>query len=66
MVTITIKENSKQAKSIIEYLKTLPFVTIHKNEKIPNATTIKAMKDAEKGIVFAAKNTDDLIKKLNR
>ena len=66
MVTVHIKENSKQAKKFLEYIKTLPFVEFIEKEEnpkgknktknypvsknVPNAETLKAMRNAEKGI----------------
>ena len=43
MVTITIKENSKQAKALIELLKTLSFVEIQETKSgKPKSTKAKA------------------------
>jgi len=44
MVTITIKENSKQAKAFIELLRTLPFVEFH--DAPYNPTFVKKVKDS--------------------
>lgn len=66
MVTFIVKENTKQAKLMIEYLKSLPYVEIVENEKIPNKTTLNAMKDAENGKVTKTKNLKDFIEKLNK
>jgi len=63
MVTITIKENNKQAKAIIEMLRTFSFVEIHENKKM-NAKTEKSLKEAKEGKVIRAKNTQELMKKL--
>jgi hypothetical protein len=41
MVTIKIKENSKQAKAVIEMLKTFSFVEIQ-NTKVSESTITKA------------------------
>jgi hypothetical protein len=47
MINIKIKENSIQAKSFIEYAKTLPFVKL--DEKSPyDPKFVKKIKDAEK------------------
>ncbi len=66
MIYLKIKENTNQAKLMIEYLKTLPFVEVVNKEKIPNDVTLKAMNDAENGKTTRAKNVGDLIKKLNK
>ncbi len=65
MITISIKENSKQAKNLIEYLKSLPFVIIHEDKK-PNATTLKAIKEVEEGKVHKTKGKADFFNKLNK
>jgi hypothetical protein len=64
MVNIRIKENSVQAKAIIELLKTMDFVEFV-SEKTANETTLKAIEDAKKGKITKAKNTKDFFKKLN-
>jgi hypothetical protein len=56
MVTITIKENSKQAKAIIEMLKAFPFVEIHENPRY-NAETEQALKDFRAGKLKTTKVT---------
>jgi hypothetical protein len=76
MVTIHIKENSKQAKAVLEMLKTFAFVEVVEKpvglgkpsteKKRYNATTEKAIQDAKNGIgVTKVKNVADLFKKLN-
>lgn len=49
MVTVTIKENSKQAKAFIELLRTLPYVEFHEEkEKSPyNPEFVKKIKEAD-------------------
>jgi len=66
MVLLKVKENTKQAKLMLEYLKSLPYVEVIEPENIPNRTTLRAMKDAEEGKVTKAKNVNDLIAKLNQ
>ena len=72
MVTVTIKENSKQAKALIAMLKTLSFVEIQetKSEK-PKSTKAKAkssiaisLEEEKKGKTNAYKNSDDLFDKV--
>ncbi len=68
MVHILIKETSSQAKNLIEFLKTMPFVEFLDTEKKPNKITLEAMKEAEtkneKLKTFS--NTKDLFKELNK
>lgn len=63
MVTITINENSKQAKAIIEMLRAFSFVEIHEENKM-NPKTLISLKEAKEGKVIRAKNTKELMKKL--
>lgn len=63
MVTITINDNSKQAKAIIEMLRAFRFVEIHEQKNF-NTTTLKSLKEAKEGKVTRAKNSKELIKKL--
>ncbi len=63
MVTITINENSKQAKAIIEMLRAFSFVEIHE-EKEMNPKTLMSLQEAKEGKVIRAKNTKELMKKL--
>lgn len=57
MVTVTIKEQSKQARAVVEMLKTFPFVEFKESSKKITSTqkpryntaTEKAIKDARKG-----------------
>lgn len=65
MVYLRIKENTPQAKLMLEYLKMMPYVEIIEKEQIPNKVTLKAIEDARKGKVTKAKNVNDLIKQLN-
>jgi hypothetical protein len=72
MVTITIKENSKQAKALIELLKTLSFVEIQETKSgKPKSTKAKAksaiaisLEEEKKGKTNAYKNSDDLFDKV--
>lgn len=48
MVTVKIKENSKQAKALLEMLKTFSFVEIVEKPRY-NAETEKAIKDVRAG-----------------
>lgn len=68
MTTITLKINEKSSlgKLFLEFVKT--FVSEKKGVeivKVPNAETLKAIEEVEKGIgVIKAKNVDELFKKL--
>lgn len=64
-ITLRIKDKSKKGKVFIEFLEqyilnddAIEIV------KTPNATTLKAMKEAKSGKVIRAKNVAELIKKL--
>ncbi|HEX7412659.1 MAG TPA: hypothetical protein VF411_01345 [Bacteroidia bacterium] len=63
MTYITIDTNKKQALLFLEYIKTLPFITIHQE---PNPTTLKAMDEVKKGKTKKHKNSKDLISSLNK
>lgn len=66
MVTIKIKENSKQAKAVLEMLKTFPFVEVVEKQRY-NATTEKTIRDARAGKgLHKANGTKDLMKQLDR
>jgi hypothetical protein len=58
-----MQEGKLKKKTLKEMLN---FVEVLENEKIPNKTTLKAMKDAEEGKLTKAKNVKDLIEKLNK
>ncbi len=65
MITIRIKENSKQAKALIEMLKTFPFVEFKEEPDRYNEETEKAIRDAREGKnMICAKNVQHLLNKL--
>jgi len=65
MVTVRIKENSKQAKALIAMLKTFPFVEVDEEPNRYNEETEKAIRDARAGKnMIRAKNAEELLKKL--
>jgi ferritin len=72
MITIKIKENSKQAKLFVEYAKTLSFVEIQEitseNKKIKNSSPKSAieisLEEEKKGKVNQYKNSDELFNKV--
>lgn len=49
MVILSVKDNSKDAKAFLEYVKTLSFVRIE-DGYLPNTETKKAIEDTQKGI----------------
>ncbi len=63
MTYITIDTSDKQALLFLEYVKSLPFVTVHKG---PNPATLKAMDDVKKGRTKKHKSSKDLISFLNK
>jgi len=68
MVSITINEDSKQAKAIIEMLKTFPFVEIKetlKTKKVLAKSGIEvSLEEEKKGKVKFYKNSTELFKKV--
>jgi len=72
MITIKIKENSKQAKLFIEYAKSLSFVEIQetpldkpKNRKAKSKSAIEISLEEEKaGKINFYKNSTDLFNKV--
>ncbi|RLD59945.1 MAG: hypothetical protein DRJ05_05565 [Bacteroidetes bacterium] len=64
--TLHINDGSAKAQTFIDflrdYVKDNVFVDI---EDFPNETTLKSIKDIEKGNVFQAKDADDLFKQLD-
>jgi len=63
MVYLSIDTSKKQAALFLEYLKTLPFVTIYQE---PNPVTKKAMDEVRKGKTRKHKNATELIAFLNK
>jgi len=61
-ITLKIDKRSKQAKAVIEMLKTFDFVKFE--EPRYNKETEKAIKDAKAGKTFKVKNSKDLFKEL--
>ncbi len=50
---------------MLESLKTMPYVEVIEKEEIPNAKTLKAMKEAEKGDLKRHKTVKSLMKDLS-
>jgi len=66
MVYLKVKENSQQAKLILAYLQTLPFIEVIEKENLPNEITLKAIKAAKEGKVTKTQNVQDFFNKLNK
>ena len=72
MVTITIKENSKQAKAVIEMLKTFAFVEIKETKTVkpintkakPKSAIEISLEEEKKGKINFYKNSTDLFNKV--
>jgi pyruvate dehydrogenase complex dehydrogenase (E1) component len=71
MVYLKLKDNSKQAKLMLEYLKLLPFVEVIEEQKIknkiniPNQETIDAIMEAETDDLKTFDTVEDLMADLN-
>jgi|GEM_PF-664590 len=65
MPTVIIKNNSKAAKQMLEFLKTQPYATVIEEDK-PNAKLEKAFEEARTGKTTRYKNADELIDKLRK
>lgn len=63
MVTVRIKSKNKQAKALIEMLRTFSFVEVEEERRY-NAETEKAIQEVRKGKVIKVKNSEDLFKQL--
>jgi len=64
MTTLIIDNSSKEAKKMIEFLKTQSYVQVV--EKKPNRETQKAIKEALEGHVTKTDSVADLMQKLNQ
>jgi hypothetical protein len=61
----TPSKKVNQIKQSLSELKADKHKDLDKLKKTPNKTTLKAMHEAEKGIITKARNVNDLIDKLN-
>lgn len=66
MVYLKIKENSEQARLMIEYLKTLSFVQVLEKNPVPNSITLKAIQETEKGGLKRFKTVGSLMEDLKK
>lgn len=66
IITIKIDERMKAGRVFLDFIKTLPFVTIQEESKQFNAETEEAIKNIEsgKGLVKTTSHSD-LMEKLN-
>lgn len=63
MTYVTIDTSKKQAAAFLEYLKTLPFVTVYEE---PNVITKKAMEEVKQGKGKKHQSIKELIAYLNK
>ena len=64
MIYLRIKEDTPQAKVMLEYLKMMPYVEVVEKEEIPNAKTLSAIKQASTGRLKRHKTVKSLMKDL--
>ena len=62
-VILRINKKNQEAKLLLAYLASLPYVEVQE-EEVPNEETKQALKDAWEGKTFKAKNADDLMAQL--
>jgi len=65
MTTIIIDDRTASAKKLIEFLKTLSYVTIVE-EKTPSASLLKSMEEARTGKTTKYESTEQLFSKLKK
>lgn len=65
MTTVIINTRSKEAKKIIEFLKTTRYARVFE-ENIPNEETIQAMNEVKEGKVNAYKSAKEMIESLKK
>ena len=66
MVYLRIKDNTDQAKALLQMLKTMHFVEFIDGGDIPNSETIKAMIDAKTGRVNKYKSSNEMFSNLKK
>jgi len=62
-VILRINKKNQEAKLLLAYLASLPYVEVQEEEE-PNEVTKQALRDAWEGKTFKAKNADDLMAQL--
>jgi hypothetical protein len=65
MTTVIIDTRSKEAKKILEYLKTAPYAKVFE-EYIPNDETIFAINEVEDGNVNSYNSVSEMLSKLKK
>ena len=65
MTTVIIDTRSKEAKKMVEFLKTASFAKVIE-DKDPNDETIQAMNEVAEGKVNSYKSTKDLMASLKK
>lgn len=64
MATVVIDEKTAKGRKLIEFLKTLDFVTF--DEKTPSESLKRSMNEAKEGKVIRHKSTQALLAKLKK
>jgi len=64
MIYLRIKENTPQAKAVIDLLKTMDFVEFV-STKTAKELTLEAITEAKSGKITKSKNVKEMFKKLN-
>ena len=65
MATVIINTRSKEAKTILEFLKTTRYSKVFE-EKVPNTETRQSISEVEAGNVKSYSSVNELIKTLNK
>lgn len=65
MTTVIIDTRSKEAKKMVEFLKTTSFAKVIEDKK-PNDETIQAMNEVAEGKLNSYKSAKDLMTKLKK
>lgn len=66
MATVIIRNKSKAAKLMLEYLKTQRYATVIEEDNEPNEVTLRAIEEVKTGQTTKYKNADELIEKLRK
>ena len=65
MATVIIDTRSKEAKKMLEFLKTMRFARVIE-DKVPNDETLQAMDEVAEGNVTSYKSVKDLMKSVKK
>jgi hypothetical protein len=66
MATVIIKDKSKAAKLMLEFLKTQRYATVIEDEMEPNEETLRAIEEVKTGKTNSYKSAEELITKLKK